>query len=52
MNPKAYLFMFAIFPNSCVRNTAHSGFRLSLAIITAATQLPLYGGLALAAGSA
>ncbi len=53
MNPKAYLFMFAIFPQFL---RAEYGLvwvqALALAAITAVTQIAVYGSLAFTAGSA
>lgn len=53
MNPKAYLFMFAIFPQFLRAEYGPVWMQaLALAVITAVTQIAVYGGLALAAGSA
>ena len=53
LNPKAYLFMFAIFPQFLRAEYGPIWVQaVALAIITAATQVAVYGGLALAAGSA
>lgn len=53
MNPKAYLFMFAIFPQFLRVEYGPVWMQaLALAAITAATQIAVYGGLAFAAGSA
>ncbi|MDP2698454.1 LysE family translocator [Thalassospira sp.] len=52
LNPKAYLFIFAVYPQFI---RPHYGplwaQALIMGILTAATQLVIYGGLALAAGS-
>jgi len=53
MNPKAYLFMFAIFPQFLRPEYGPVWIQaLALGVITAATQIAVYGGLAFAAGSA
>ncbi len=53
LNPKAYLFMLAIFPQFLRREYGPVWIQaLALGAITAATQIAVYGGLAFAAGSA
>jgi len=53
MNPKAYLFMFAIFPQFLRAEYGPVWAQaLALAAITAVTQIAVYGSLAFAAGSA
>ena len=53
MNPKAYLFMFAIFPQFLRTEYGPVWIQaLALAAITAVTQVAVYGGLAFTAGSA
>ena len=52
MNPKAYLFMFAIFPQFLRAEYGPIWIQaVALGIITAATQIAVYGSLAFAAGS-
>lgn len=51
MNPKAYLFMLAIYPQFLRPEFGPLGPQAAvMAVMTAATQLLIYGGLALAAG--
>ena len=53
LNPKAYLFMFAVFPQFMrPQDGAVWAQALTLGIIIAATQAAVYGGVAVAAGSA
>ena len=53
MNPKAYLFMFAIFPQFLRAEYRPVWVQaLALAAITAVTQIAVYGSLAFTAGSA
>jgi len=53
MNPKAYLFMLAIYPQFLRPEFGPLAPQaLVMALMTAATQLVVYGGLALAAGRA
>ncbi len=53
MNPKAYLFMLAIFPQYVRTEYGPVWIQaVALSAITAATQIVVYGGLALAAGGA
>jgi threonine/homoserine/homoserine lactone efflux protein len=51
LNPKAYVFMLAIFPQFVHADRGPIWMQASLlSLITAGTQLAIYGGLALAAG--
>ena len=53
MNPKAYLFMLAIYPQFLRPDFGPLAPQAAvMAVMTAATQLAVYGGLAFAAGSA
>lgn len=53
LNPKAYLFMLAIFPQFLRAEYGPVWIQAAaLSAITAATQIAVYGGLALAAGGA
>ena len=53
LNPKAYLFTLAVFPQFLRGGAAAVGPQmLAMAAITSATQLAIYGGLAIAAGRA
>lgn len=53
LNPKAYLFMFAIFPQFLRVEYGPVWIQgLALGLITALTQVAIYGALAFAAGSA
>ena len=53
LNPKAYLFTLAVFPQFLRGGAAAVGPQvLAMAAITSATQLAIYGSLALAAGRA
>ncbi|MET3584054.1 threonine/homoserine/homoserine lactone efflux protein [Pseudorhizobium tarimense] len=53
MNPKAYLFMLAIYPQFLRPEFGPLAPQaLAMALMTAATQVVVYGGLALAAGKA
>ncbi len=53
MNPKAYLFMLAIYPQFLRPEFGPLlPQALVMGLMTAATQLAVYGGLALAAGRA
>lgn len=50
LNPKAYLFMVAVFPQFIrVDRGALAGQAIALAVITAAAQVLVYGGVALGA---
>lgn len=53
LNPKAYLFMFAIFPQFLRPEYGSVWIQAAvLSLITAVTQIAVYGGLALTAGGA
>jgi threonine/homoserine/homoserine lactone efflux protein len=53
LNPKAYLFTLAVFPQFLRADAGSIASQvLAMAAITSATQLTIYGGLALAAGRA
>ncbi len=53
MNPKAYLFMLAIYPQFLRPDFGPLAPQAAImAVMTAATQLAIYGGLAIAAGRA
>ncbi|SFR95136.1 Threonine/homoserine/homoserine lactone efflux protein [Dyella sp. OK004] len=53
LNPKAYLFMLAVFPQFMRReNGALWGQAVVLGLVIVVTQLAVYGGLACAAGGA
>jgi len=53
LNPKAYLFTLAVFPQFLRADAGSIGSQvLAMAAITSATQLAIYGSLALAAGRA
>ena len=53
LNPKAYLFTFAVFPQFLrVDGAAMAGQVGALVAITSATQVAIYGGIALAAARA
>ncbi|MEO7255725.1 MAG: LysE family translocator [Casimicrobium sp.] len=53
LNPKAYLFMLAIFPQFLRAEYGTAWLQaVALSAITAVTQIAVYGGLALAAGGA
>lgn len=52
LNPKAYLFTLAVFPQFLRGGGALGPQMLAMAAITSGTQLAIYGGLALAAGRA
>jgi threonine/homoserine/homoserine lactone efflux protein len=53
LNPKAYLFMFAIFPQFLRVDYGPIWMQaVALGVITSATQIAVYGSLAFAAGSA
>ncbi|WP_089176844.1 LysE family translocator [Bosea sp. AS-1] len=53
LNPKAYLFMFAVFPQFLRPERGWIGLQAAaLGLIIVATQLLVYGGLALAAAEA
>ena len=52
LNPKAYLFMFAIFPQFLRAEYGSIWIQaVALGVITSATQIAVYGSLAFAAGS-
>jgi len=52
LNPKAYLFTLAVFPQFLRGGAAVAPQMLAMAAITSGTQLAIYGSLALAAGRA
>jgi threonine/homoserine/homoserine lactone efflux protein len=52
LNPKAYLFMFAVFPQFIVPARGVWSQSAVLSAIIASTQVAVYGSVALAAGSA